>query len=352
MYYITNILATIPTGMWEKIILTFNNAFASVAISIIVLTLCIKLVTSPIEFFNRRINNKTMRVQEQMKPDIIAIKKRYPDINTQNQKINELYRNAKFSPIGSFFFMLLNLGLTIGIFITLLNGLNNMAAYKITDQYEQLQIAYVSVLNVDITPEINSENYQQQVNEYIKQIAADETLKTQADLKVQERFDEVKESFLWIQNIWLADTPLNKSIPSFSDYAKVAKLTNEQLEDKDIKAAYEQIMTPLRDSSASANGYFILVLLSGLTAFLNQYLIMRKNKSKKDASAQPTGKFMLILMPVIIALFTLVYTSMFSIYLITSQIVSIAILPIINKINDILDKRQEQKQPTNRMKRI
>ena len=59
---ISGLLATMPTGLWEKIIVAFENAFGSFALSIIVLTVIIKLLISPIDFFNRRTKTITQRI--------------------------------------------------------------------------------------------------------------------------------------------------------------------------------------------------------------------------------------------------------------------------------------------------
>ena len=142
---ISGLLATMPTGLWEKIIVAFENAFGSFALSIIVLTVIIKLVMSPIDFFNRRTNKKMATMQQKVKGQVEALNKKYAnDKKTLNQKLGELYQREKINPMGSCFTMLINLGLTFAIFITLLNGMNAMASYKITTEFETLQQEYVA----------------------------------------------------------------------------------------------------------------------------------------------------------------------------------------------------------------
>ena len=61
----------------------------------------------------------------------------------------------------------------------------------------------------------------------------------------------------------------------------------------------------------------------------------------------------MILMPLLMAFFTLLYTTMFSLYMITGQLVTLATTPLIDLINDKIDKIQEQKKiPKDRLKRI
>lgn len=380
MVNLANLLAVMPNGLWEKLIFIFNNAFINFGLTVIMLTLAIKLVMLPLDFFNRYLTQKQMKQQQELAPEIERIKKRCKnDKQKENQEMQKLYKEKHMNPLGSCLFMLVNLALTLTIFITLLNGLNAMASFKIQDQYEQLQIAYVAdyvdqtydYTIYDKIEENNAKSDDDETKQTVYQIVmpyiqemnaiADETAKQtvldNANKNVAEKYSQVKDNFLWIDNIWLADTPFSSSIPSFDSYAGVARLTKEQIEsDPQIKETYNKIMDPLRESTGRANGFFVLTLLTGGTAFLNQWFMTRKKKAKQPVLAknnqpappQPgTGKFMLIFMPVFMAIFSLMYTSMFSIYLVTSQLLSIATTPLINLIIAKIEKHKENKKNKN-----
>ena len=376
-----NLLAVTPSGLWEKLILIFNGGFASFALSIIMLTLCIKVVMLPLDFFNKYISQKNMMQQQQLAPELEKIKKRCKGNKQKEQEETaKLYKQKNINPMGSCLFMLVNLALTLTIFITLLNGLNAMSAFRIQSQYEDLQIAYVQeyALNQgdDIYSIIEENNkksdddetkltIQQIVAPYINEINAisDQTTKTSvletANKNVSERYEEVKDGFLWIDNIWLSDTPFNSSIPTFDQYSGVARLTDEQKADETAKNTYNQIMDPLRETNGRANGYFVLTVLTAACAFLNQWLMTRKQRKQLQGSSAPavgSGKFMLVFMPLFMAFFSLMYTSMFSLYLVTSQLVSIATVPLINlivrKVMEHKKNKNDKINPTNRMRRI
>ena len=55
-YIISNLLVSAPGGLWEKIIMAFEGGIGSFAVSVILLTLIIKLLMSPVDFFNKRSN--------------------------------------------------------------------------------------------------------------------------------------------------------------------------------------------------------------------------------------------------------------------------------------------------------
>lgn len=352
---ISGLLATMPTGLWEKIIVAFENAFGSFALSIIVLTVIIKLVMSPIDFFNRRTNKKMATMQQKVKGQVEALNKKYAnDKKTLNQKLGELYQREKINPMGSCFTMLINLGLTFAIFITLLNGMNAMASYKIATEFETLQTeyvaSYVSENGGNIYDEITA-NPDKSIYEickpYMEQMNAIENEETKngvlaiANENVAKKHKEIKEGFLWIDNIWIADSPFQNSIPSFDSYAGTARLTKDQKTDE-YRQIYEQIMNPLRETNGRANGYFILLILCAGLSFLNQWLMMKKQKEENPQA--PTNKAMLFIMPIFMSIFTLFYTTMFALYLVSSQLVSIGLTPLINLISDKCDKRQQAKQ--------
>lgn len=359
-YLISNILANMPNGMWEKIITAFETSLGSFALSIILLTIIIKLVMSPIDYFNRRTNKKMAEIQKRIKPQVEAINKKYANNDQiKNQKLGELYKREKVNPVGSCLVMVVNIALTFTIFITLFNGMNAMASYKISDQYEKLQIAYVQEYATSIGENLDFSQEGKSVYEICVPIIekmnqiTDETQKSEvfeiANNNVAEKYEEIKDSFLWIDNIWLADSPFKNSIPTYQEYASVARLSNEDKENEEYKQVYEQIMNPLSSSKSRANGYYILVVLCLITAFVNQWLMFRKNKG----DGQQVGKSMLIIMPIVMALFTLLYTTMFSLYIITGQIVSIITTPIVNAISNAVDKHNQNKKiPTDRLKRI
>ena len=365
---INSILAVMPQGLWETIIVAFESAFGTFALSIIVLTVILKIVTSPLDFLNRRAQKSMGEKQKKIQNQVDAINRKYAnDSKTKNQKLGELYQREKINPMGSCVVIILNLVLTMVIFITLFNGMNAMAAYKITDQYEQLQIEYVQEYaqethSVDILALIEENNNKASDDEtkksiydickpYIDELATEEKAeaKQAADARVSEKYKQIKEGFLWIDNIWIADSPFKNSIPTFDDYAGVAKISKDNANYENYKTAYNQIMTPLSQSNGRVNGFFILLVLTAGISFLNQWLTARRNK--KDG--QRTSIAAYIVMPVLMAIFTLFYTTMFSLYIIASQIVSIALIPVIGKINDAIDKRQAKKnEPTDRLKRI
>ena len=93
-------------------------------------------------------------------------------------------------------------------------------------------------------------------------------------------------------------------------------------------------MAPLAQTNGRVNGFFILLIITAGVSFLYQWLTVRQNK--KDGAVQQNSKATFIVMPLIMAMFTLFYTTMFALYLVASQLVSIALLPIFGKSTFLL----------------
>ena len=359
MANIIGTLASVPNGLWEKIIFAFNDTFKNYALAIILLTICIKFLTLPIDFINRRSTQKMTEVQGKLQKQIADIKKRYPDPMTQNQKLSELYKKEGFNPMGSCLNMILVLVISWGVFFTLFMSLNSMAAYKIVSQYEDLRSAYIQEY-VKEDRGITQEEYEalelteDEIGNYIITISTsgtDEEIANRTEIANQsviEKYAEVRESFLWIKNVWMTDSLTQRAIPSFDSYYKLAKLKLPQEEYEVQKVQYNTVMAKLEETQG-VNGYYLLAVLAAVSAFLYQYLLTN-NKKKKDEykqkqtqqdAAQSSGKAMMIILPVIMLIFTLSYNSVFALYIVTSQLFGMATAPLIKYLIKITNKEKK-----------
>ena len=168
---------------------------------------------------------------------------------------------------------------------------------------------------------------------------------------VVEVYDETKESFLWIRNIWIADSPFNKSIVSYSTL-------KNQIGKKNIEAGEETIynafMPELKNARSKTNGYFIIPLLCVAVTVLSTYLTTLYNNHKNRKKGLPPLKqnagWMKIIMPVLLGVFALLYNSVFAIYMLMGQIVSMAMnIPQLMLIDFIIDKKTKKEEEKNKV---
>ena len=337
-----NLLATAPSGVWESLIMWIESWAGTYILSIILLTVVIKILWSPFDFFNRKITSKQTAMTNKLKPEIDKIQKKYAnDKAAQNQKLGELYKKNNFNMVGGCLFMLVFIGLNMFIFFSLFAGLGNMSQYKITQQYDDLKYSYANELSVELYGTSLETYTNEQINEMIGLISED--AHAEIIVKIQSEYEDSQEYFLWIGNIWKSEVPWTNSVPTFDEYANIAKLNDEQRSQE--RAIYESFMNPIRDEIGRPNGFLICAILAIGTAFLSTWLTTKKNKGAPAAPGTAgTNKVMMFLMPGLMGVFALTTNSVFAIYMIVGQLVTIALTPLVNLLINKTIKTEELKK--------
>ncbi len=434
-----------PTGMWESIIWAFEGFTNNYVWAVVLLTVLIRIIWSPLDTYNRRISAKNAAMQAKMQPELQKIQEKYGnDKQLLNQKTNEVYKKNNFNMMGSCGFMLVFMVLNLVIFFTLFTGLNGIASYKIYENYNNLKENYANCLYItdqEQNESLNANKMQEYfngnrdvefrvfVNEEVKYIglfdkSTQESNLTNAlfsgEFKSLEEFKELdeidssidndekrandviynlvdkfsddkhilkdkevdeqgntteeaitlldyvtktslplieleykatQESFLWIQNIWIADSPFKTSIFDYNGFEGMVRANNVEKYEKEIYTAF---MPSLSQAQGRVNGYFILpiiiILISFLSMWLSQKMMTPKN-SKGDKTTTPKqGKVMQFIMPVIMGVFAIFYNAVFAIYMLVSQLISTALLPlqqlVVKKLEERSEKKEAQKKTT------
>ncbi len=163
---------------------------------------------------------------------------------------------------------------------------------------------------------------------------------------VKKVYDETKDSFLWIENIWIADTPFNKSIVSYNTLRGQVRNTFQEGEER----IYNAFMPDLKAQKSKTNGYFLLPILCIAAAFLTMQLTKFYNNRKNKKKGLPKvdnekGKISQIIVPCLLGVFALFYNSVFSIYMLTGQVVSgLLLVPQLMFVDFVMDKRKAKKE--------
>lgn len=179
-------------------------------------------------------------------------------------------------------------------------------------------------------------------------------IKSMAEDITADYYTENLQSFLWIKNIYKAESPTTS--PVF-DKSEITNYLNNYYSDaeKEIEEQYDYegkifdfVVAGLNERDLGANGYYILVILAVVTSFLSIFINNKLMKKGSGGAQQPGGKAMYFIMPIILGIFTLMYTSLFAIYIIVGQIVMMIFSPITNLIVrkwvDKSGKKQEEKK--------
>lgn len=205
-------------------------------------------------------------------------------------------------------------------------------------------------------------------------IAVSEYFVDKAQDAVVVAYDEkVKNDtkFLWIKNIWVTDASYKHPVLGYSDFKTEIverKSCSCSTDDSVTKIStysddgYAIVTKKLGAQKSQANGYFILIALSIGTILLQQFLSMRSQKEQQKYSSvdgQGAGqqKMMLVVMTGMFAIFSFMYSSAFSTYLIVSNLFSMTSMFIINRFVDSADKKKQtakemEKSQSSNYKRI
>ncbi len=189
-----------------------------------------------------------------------------------------------------------------------------------------------------------------------------------AVLETYESEVKGKTSFLWIKNIWVVDASYKHPVLSASDFASEAEREKFEVDGKKVKYgdiskytnaytkdSYEDVTANLGDQRGQANGYFILIALSIGTILLQQFITMRSQKEQQkyssvDGMAGSQQKMTMIIMTGMFAIFSFMYSSAFSIYMVTSNLFSMLSTIIINQFVDRKVEKKEVEQSIAKMK--
>ena len=129
-----------PGGMWEWFIFKVFGFVVNYGWGIVLFTALLKLVLSPLDFYQKYKMRKNQHITEQLKPQMDRLGKQYADDPAMlRRKQSELQKKAGFSFLSS----CLPLILTMVIFITFYTALRHVSSYMEFKQYVEMHNAYV-----------------------------------------------------------------------------------------------------------------------------------------------------------------------------------------------------------------
>lgn len=294
--------------------------------TVVVFTLILKLVLSPLDFWQRHVMHKNVRAMERMKPQIAKLQKQYAGNKERfQQEQMKLYKKEGYSMLGSCLPMII----TLVVFFFVFSQFNGMATYMVKrDVYEMEQVYTTTLEDAEA--------------EYGK---GDVAVGIAQDAVVEWYEAEGKDSFLWIKNVFVADNWSN-SIPTYEELIATG-LSGLRIEKDFISArTYNDMTAKLRQlpQNQGWNGYLILPVLTVAICFLAQFTQkqqMPTGAGDDQAVKKSQGIMMKVIMPVMMGLFALFYSSAFTIYMFVSQLFSLSFQLVYNLITGIKDRKED-----------
>ena len=136
---------TLPStgNIFAQLMIWLVSVTSSVAASVVLFTLLLKLVTLPFDFMSRFSMRKNSIKMEQMRPELEKLQQQYAnDKNLYNQKMMALYKKNGYSMFGA----CLPTIITLVIFIIAITGFNAYSSWQNKKYFYDMSIAYNNVL--------------------------------------------------------------------------------------------------------------------------------------------------------------------------------------------------------------
>ena len=309
-----------------------NSVVGNYGWTIVVFSLLLRLVIFPFDYKSRVSMRKTTKIQPQM----TALQKKYAnDKDTLNRKMSELYKKEKINPLSSCLPMLL----TMPILFAVRAALRMMA------------------------------------NEQMVQQVFD----------ILQGKEPVMESWLWVKNLWMPDSPFSAAWPDLNSLrlvtsdiwqnayntlvangANLPATITYDFSDANLQATIQAIYTYMEqmpeyvkatsnlpgwsfnlliaqlDLKTMYNGFFILPLLAAGTQFLMNAMQPTQATGDANQQAQANSNFMKWFFPLFSLFVCSGYSAVFSLYWVMGNVIG-AVQTV--GINWYLD-RKEKKEAT------
>jgi YidC/Oxa1 family membrane protein insertase len=343
-----------PIGLLVQWIMSFVGSYA---LTVILFTVAIKLLLTPLDYWQKLSGRQNAKKMEKMKPQLDKIKEKYgADRNTLYLKQKEVHDKEGYKPMMS----CLPLLVTLLIVIFMFTGLNAFASYKQISEFNKIEAVYNTAATAGLRdynaayiaahgaiPDEVQNQTDAGYDEYYayldgKLAAAEQS----GQAAVLSYYGENTQTFLWIKNVWRQDTFWTSPVLTATDFKSIVG-KNETVD----AAAYNKIMGGVNasDFAKGTNGLLLLPLIALFLSFFTQKITAQMQSSMQmpgansDMMKQQT-KMMQYMMPIMIGVFSLFYTAAVALYFVVNSVMTLLISFAINKL---VDKRMENEVQSN-----
>lgn len=315
MEMLTNFSMVLGFNMWHSIISWFSSWITNYGWAIIVFTIALKIVMSPLDIYQRISSKKQQKFQTVMQPELQAIQAKYANNKEKlNQETAKVYKKYNFNVGGMCLSMLLTMGVSMLVFFTLFSSLRSYGNQKLYESYSQLDNVYVELVGEDTKPE---------------ELTDEE--KNTLTIAIEDKYAKLSKqnSWLWVKNVWKKDSKESQFV-DFASYAKYAKLkdTEEDKAKTEAKERYDYIVETIDGEKTQQNGYYVLIILAVVISFLTQWL-SQKLTMPKGQKLNTMNKVMMAIIPLTMVILAFNSNVVFTLYIIVNSIMTAIITTIL-----------------------
>jgi len=373
-------LASAPelTNWIGKLIYGLYNAIGNFGWTVVVFTIILKTILSPLDFWQKHVTRKNNKAMKRMAPEIEKLKKQCGDDQQAfQQKQMALYKKEGYSMWGS----CLPTIVTMVIFFVVFAGFNACVRYENETLLHNMTEYYTSsVASVELTEaemqnilgegvDINGTLTQEQYSALVVAKVAKQ------DELMLAKYNElaVNHKWLWIKNVFVSDNWSNR-VPDLDKYVgqglgKIGgtlpdNLVSDVVPDGEVyMQSYDSVMgaaikayNKTGESSWKTfwdlknwNGYVVLPILAVLLSIVSNKLLKGSTPEQPpqyDSEGKPVknnmAKYMMWFMPIMIGVFSIFYSAAFSIYMFFNSLFTVCFNLVYNLITKKKDKLEEE----------
>ncbi len=336
--------------------------------TIVAFTVILKLILSPLDIWQKLITRKNAKAMERMKPELEVLQAKYGDDKQKfQQEQMALYKREKYSTFGA----CLPTIVTLVVFFVVFAGFREMVGWKFANDYQDCYNVYDTAMTAELGEDW--ENYTADATRYAE-------AKDAAQTAVFEFYHSPEQAesrgFLWVKNIfvpdsWKTEVPDYLTVTGQSGMA-TSRITGVQADE------YEAVMGKVLGTGGWGkdgkwNGFLILPILSLALSIISQKMLAPQTGDKKEKKSfkerieklknfgkpqqqgqngkdekkpdqgQAGMKVMQYMMPAITAIFAVMYSAAFGLYMLVSSLTSTLFQLAFNLVFKIVDKKKENK---------
>lgn len=203
---------------------------------------------------------------------------------------------------------------------------------------------YLDIKDENFT--LNDDNRKANSVNFVKKIAEkyeEEYILKDARKAAAETYEKNRSKsvvFPWVKNLWVVDSPFKPAIPTYTDLSSTlyGKSGNPAFTEEKYNELTADLGKYKQTGFGKGNGLYILVALSILTMLASTLIMNKTQKTQMELStvdgangqAAMQQKMMTWMMPVMFGIFAFIYSAGFSIYMVTSSVLSTAFTLLIN----------------------
>lgn len=305
----------LKTDLWTILINAFVNWIGNYGWAIILFTVSLKLLMSPLDVMQRSASSKQTKVMAIMQPEMQALQAKYAnDRSRLNAEQAKLYKKYNVGIGGICGPLLISLAVSLIVIFSLYGSLRAYGNEKLYSTYHELDVA------CEETHLLDSKTYSELTEEEL----------TTLEVTIKDKYTEIsdKNSWLWVKNVWKSDTNVSQFV-SFNDYSKNQKFTDE--EKVKAKERYDAIVSTIEGKDHVQNGYYVLMILCALTSFLTQF-ISTKLMTPKGQKLNKMNLIMFAVIPVTMLILAMTSNVVFTLYIIINSIMATLISTVISLV--------------------